>query len=124
MSSMPAAVAGFISDGRVGRLGTADATGQPLVVPICYAWDGAALFSALDAKPKSRPVERSSASGTFATTPRSRVVIDRYDEDWTELRYVIIQGEARLLTEGRRVRARRRPPAREVPAVPRHGARP
>ena len=47
-----AAVAGFISDGRVGRLGTADATGQPLVVPFCYAWDGAALFSAIDAKPK------------------------------------------------------------------------
>jgi PPOX class probable F420-dependent enzyme len=28
------------------------------------------------------------------------VVIDRYDEDWSELRYVIIQGEARLLTGG------------------------
>ena len=50
---MSPSLAGFISDGRVGRLGTADPTGQPLVVPICYAWDGAALFSALDAKPKS-----------------------------------------------------------------------
>jgi PPOX class probable F420-dependent enzyme len=100
MSSMPAAVAGFISDGRVGRLGTADATGQPLVVPICYAWDGAALFSALDAKPKSRPVETLKRIRNIRENTKVSVVIDRYDENWTELRYVIIQGEARLLTGG------------------------
>ena len=98
MSSMPAAVAGFISDGRVGRLGTADPTGQPLVVPICYAWDGAALFSALDAKPKSRPVDALKRIRNIRENAKVSVVIDRYDEDWSELRYVIIQGEARLLT--------------------------
>ena len=100
MSSMPAAVAGFISDGRVGRLGTADPTGQPLVVPICYAWDGAALFSALDAKPKSRPVDALKRIRNIRENAKVSVVIDRYDEDWSELRYVIIQGEARLLTGG------------------------
>ena len=100
MSSMPAAVAGFISDGRVGRLGTADPTGQPLVVPICYAWDGAALFSALDAKPKSRPVDALKRIRNIRENAKVSVVIDRYDENWSELRYVIIQGEARLLTGG------------------------
>ena len=45
MEAIPASVAGFISEGRVGRLGTADAAGQPLVVPICYAFDGHSLFS-------------------------------------------------------------------------------
>lgn len=100
MSGIPAAVAGFISDGRVGRLGTADPSGQPLVVPICYAWDGAALFSAIDAKPKTRPGEALKRIRNITDNPKVSVVIDRYDEDWTELRYVIIQGEARLLTGG------------------------
>jgi PPOX class probable F420-dependent enzyme len=100
MSGIPAAVAGFIADGRVGRLGTADASGQPLVVPICYAWDGDALFSAIDAKPKSRPGAGLRRIRNIAENPKVSVVIDRYDEDWRELRYVIIQGEATLLTRG------------------------
>ena len=123
MSGIPAAVAGFISDGRVGRLGTADPTGQPLVVPICYAWDGAALFSALDAKPKSRPGEALKRIRNITDNPKVSVVIDRYDEDWTELRYVIIQGEAHLFDGRRRLLAGRRSPPREVSAVPRDGAR-
>ena len=99
MSAIPAVVAGFISDARVGHLGTADAGGQPLVVPICYAFDGESLFSAIDAKPKK------SAAGlrrirNIRDNAKVSVVIDHYEEDWTRLRYVIIQGEAELLTEG------------------------
>ena len=32
--------------------------------------------------------------------PRVSVVIDQYDEDWTRLRWVIIQGRAEILTDG------------------------
>lgn len=100
MSSIPAAVAGFISEGRVGRLGTADRTGQPLVVPICYAFDGRVLFSAIDAKPKAQSAGALKRIRNIRENAKVSVVIDRYDEDWTRLRYVIIQGEARLLTGG------------------------
>jgi PPOX class probable F420-dependent enzyme len=99
MSAIPATLAGFISEARVGHLGTADAAGQPLVVPICYAFDGESLFSAVDAKPK-----RSTAGLRRIRNIRENasvsVVIDHYEEDWTRLRYVIIQGEAQLLTDG------------------------
>jgi len=100
MGSIPAAVAGFISEGRVGRLGTADSTGQPLVVPICYAWDGESLFSAVDAKPKIERVERLKRIRNIRDNPKVSVVIDRYEEEWARLRYVIIEGRARLLTDG------------------------
>lgn len=100
MDAIPASVAGFIAEGRVGRLATADASGQPLVVPICYAFDGASLFSAIDAKPK-RPGPRGLRRiRNIRENPRVSVVIDRYDEDWTQLRYVIIQGRAEILTDG------------------------
>jgi len=100
MSSIPAAVAGFISAGRVGRLGTANAAGQPLVVPICYAWDGERLFSAIDAKPKTERVDRLKRIRNIRENPQVSVVIDHWDEDWTHLRYVILQGRAHLLTDG------------------------
>jgi PPOX class probable F420-dependent enzyme len=100
MEGIPAAVAGFISEGRVGRLGTADASGQPLVVPICYAFDGESLFSAVDAKPKTRRPEGLKRITNIRENAKVSLVIDRYDEDWNNLRYVIIQGEAQLLTDG------------------------
>ena len=100
MGSIPAAVAGFISEGRVGHLGTADLAGQPLVVPICYAWDGQSLFSAIDAKPKTDRVDGLRRIRNIRDNGKVSVVIDHWDEDWTRLRYVIIEGQARVLTEG------------------------
>src|SRR5262245_65895302 len=98
--SAPDAVVAFIAEGRVARLATSDSGGQPLVVPICYAWDGGALFSAIDAKPKTRPVESLKRIRNLPENPKVSVVIDHYDEDWCALRYMIIQGQARLLTGG------------------------
>jgi PPOX class probable F420-dependent enzyme len=100
MGSIPVSVAGFIAEGRVGRLGTADSSGQPLVLPICYAFDGESLFSAIDAKPKTQSGERLKRIRNIRDNAKVSVVIDHYDEDWTQLRYVIIQGQAQILTDG------------------------
>jgi PPOX class probable F420-dependent enzyme len=99
-ASIPGPVAGFIAGARVGRLATADADGQPTVVPICYAFDGRALYSAVDAKPKQAPPEGLKRIRNLRENPRVSVVIDEYDEDWTRLRYVIAEGTAALLTGG------------------------
>jgi PPOX class probable F420-dependent enzyme len=100
MNAIPASAAGFIAEGRVGRLATADAAGEPLVVPICYAFDGESLFSAIDAKPKTPGPRGLRRIRNLRENPRVSVVIDRYDEEWTRLRYVIIQGRAEVLTDG------------------------
>jgi PPOX class probable F420-dependent enzyme len=100
MPAIPAAISGFIARGRVGRLGTADRTGQPLVVPICYAFDGERLYSAVDAKPKRGPAGELRRIRNIRSNARVSVVVDRYDEDWSRLRWVIIDGLADLLTDG------------------------
>lgn len=100
MVAIPGHVAEFIAAGRVGRLATASASGQPLVVPICYAFDGAMLFSAIDAKPKRVGGERLARVRNIRDNPRVSVVIDHYEEDWTRLRYVVIQGDAEVVTGG------------------------
>ena len=42
----------YLADHRVAHLATTDADGRPSLVPICYADDGRAIYSALDQKPK------------------------------------------------------------------------
>jgi PPOX class probable F420-dependent enzyme len=94
----PAWAAELLDAARVGRLATADREGRPLVVPVCYVFDGAHLYSAVDAKPKrTRELRRLRNIGE---NPRVSLVVDEYDEDWTRLRYVIVEGHAEVLTDG------------------------
>jgi len=79
-------------------LATADAAGRPLVVPVCYAFDGERVYSAVDAKPKrTRALRR---LRNIADNPHVSLVVDEYDEEWTRLRYVIVEGRADVLTNG------------------------
>jgi PPOX class probable F420-dependent enzyme len=90
----------FIRDSRVARLATVSRDGQPLVVPICYAYDGERLYSVIDQKPKRVPPERLKRVRNIRENPKVSLIIDDYDENWTQLRYVIIQAEAEVLFEG------------------------
>lgn len=90
----------FLKAGRVARLGTADATGRPLVVPICYAFDGRHCYSAIDAKPKRRAAGRLKRVRNIQQNPRVSFLVDHYEEEWSRLRYVIVQGRADLLSPG------------------------
>jgi PPOX class probable F420-dependent enzyme len=90
----------FIQAQRVARLATADADGQPFVVPICYAFDGRYIYSALDEKPKSVAPMRLKRVRNIQANPRVALVIDEYAEDWNRLAYLQIRGRADLLPPG------------------------
>jgi PPOX class probable F420-dependent enzyme len=98
LSPLDPAVAAFLSDGRVGRLATADAAGRPLVVPVCFVLDGHAVYSAVDAKPKR--TRRLQLLANITENPHVSLVVDHYEEDWQALRYVIVNGVAEILTDG------------------------
>lgn len=96
--AVPSWAMDLLREGRVARLGTADADGRPLVVPICYAYDGRAIYSAVDAKPKrTRQLRR---LRNIVENPRVALVVDEYDEEWSRLRWVIVEGRADLLETG------------------------
>jgi PPOX class probable F420-dependent enzyme len=96
--STPAWALALLRDARVGRLATADAAGRPLVVPVCYAWDGARCYSAVDAKPKqTRHLRRLK---NIAANPYVSLVVDVWDEDWSRLCWVIVEGRAEVLGGG------------------------
>jgi PPOX class probable F420-dependent enzyme len=79
----------------VARLATADASGVPAIVPICFAVDDDVIWSAIDEKPKSgRPLKR---LRNITENPRVTLLIDRYDEDWSKLAWVAIHGIAQVV---------------------------
>ena len=92
--------AAFLASQRVGHLATADARGNPHVVPVCFAIEAATLYITIDEKPKrasARPLKR---LRNMMENPSVAFVADRYDEDWLRLGWVMLRGHADILTDG------------------------
>lgn len=90
----------FLAGHRVARLATADAQGQPFVVPICYLFERGGFYSALDEKPKSVAPTHLKRVRNILANPQVGLVIDDYDEDWSRLAYIQIRGKAELVDPG------------------------
>jgi PPOX class probable F420-dependent enzyme len=88
----------FVAAHRVARLASADAAGSPHVVPICYALIGDTVYFTIDGKPKKTAKLKRLAN--LRANPRAALVVDRYDEDWSRLGWVMVQGAAEILLEG------------------------
>jgi PPOX class probable F420-dependent enzyme len=95
-------VAAFLRAARVAHLATADAGGQPLVIPICFVFDGKELFSPIDEKPKRVSPQRLKRLRNIEENSQVSLVIDRYDEDWRKLGYILVSGRARILLTGQK----------------------
>ncbi len=92
----------FLSTGRVAHLATIGARGHPLVVPICYAFEDADVYSSIDAKPKKIAPLLLERVRNIRENSYVSMVVDRYEEDWSQLAYVLIRGRAKILTRGPR----------------------
>lgn len=89
----------LLHSARTAHLATADKSGQPHVIPICFAFDGKHFYSPIDEKPK-RTIKLKRLKN-IAENPNVALVIDRYDEDWRKLAYVLVFGKARVLLSGK-----------------------
>jgi PPOX class probable F420-dependent enzyme len=89
----------FLETSRVGRLATADAKGAPHLVPVCYAVDGLSAYITVDEKPKRTdiPLKR---LRNILENPAVALTVDRWDEDWSRLAWVMLRGTAVILENG------------------------
>jgi PPOX class probable F420-dependent enzyme len=67
------------------------------VVPVCFAIAANSLFITIDEKPKHGPPAKLRRLRNIAENPAVSVVIDRYDDDWIRLGWVMIRGRAEIL---------------------------
>jgi coenzyme F420-0:L-glutamate ligase / coenzyme F420-1:gamma-L-glutamate ligase len=81
--------------------------GEPHIVPICFAYDGKVFYSAIDRKPKRVPAEQMARVRHIRRDSQVALLIDQYREDWRRLWYVLVRGQATLLSKpGNRERTR------------------
>jgi len=86
-------------DAAVARLATVDREGRPHVVPICFVIDGGTLYTAVDEKPKR--TRRLKRLENIEANPQVEVLIDHYEDDWTQLWWVRLRGAARVVDDPR-----------------------
>ena len=94
----------FLRAARVAHLATVDRDGQPLVIPICFAFDGRQFFSPIDEKPKQISPHKLKRLRNIAENSQVSLVVDRWDEDWRKLAYLLVWGRARILLSGQKHR--------------------
>jgi PPOX class probable F420-dependent enzyme len=91
----------FVRAARVAHLATADRAGRPHVVPICFVFDGDEIFSPIDEKPKRPSPRLLKRLRNISENPNVALLVDRYDEDWRKLAYVLVMGTAKILLRGK-----------------------
>jgi PPOX class probable F420-dependent enzyme len=95
MPSWPPAIADRLAAARVGHLATVTAQGRPHIVPVTFALLGETIVTAVDEKPKStRALKR---LDNVRATGRASLLVDHYEEDWSRLWWVRVDGPAEVI---------------------------
>jgi PPOX class probable F420-dependent enzyme len=90
----------FLDSERVARLATADAAGRPHIMPVCFARVADRLYVPIDAKPKSGNPRDLKRLRNIREQPEVALLLDRYEEDWGRLRWLLIRARAEILDDG------------------------
>jgi PPOX class probable F420-dependent enzyme len=86
-----------VSAARVGRLATVDEQGMPHIVPVCFAVFDDVVYHAVDHKPKRSP--RLRRIRNIEATGSASLLVDAYDEDWSRLWWVRLDGRGRVVAD-------------------------
>lgn len=98
LSELPTPIYEVVEASRRAVLATIDKRDHPHAVPVCFAIADGEIVTALDRKPKS--------GGTLGrvrnlkANPVATVLFDRYEEEWTQLAWVMVRGTARIEPPG------------------------
>jgi PPOX class probable F420-dependent enzyme len=83
---------------HVARLASVRPDGRPHIVPVVFALDGDRISVAVDEKPKrSADLQR---LHNIRANPGVSLLVDHYDDDWSQLWWVRADGQARLVKAG------------------------
>ncbi|MFN2490395.1 MAG: TIGR03668 family PPOX class F420-dependent oxidoreductase [Actinomycetota bacterium] len=93
-SELPPEARRIVGRARRAVLATVGRDGAPHAVPVCFALRAGELVTAVDQKPKRGG--KLARVAHVRADPSAAIVVDRWDEDWTQLGWVMFQGEAHL----------------------------
>jgi PPOX class probable F420-dependent enzyme len=86
------------AESPVAMLATVGADGVPHLVPVVFAVHGNVVYTAVDAKRKS--TRRLRRLANIEHNPRVSMLVDHYDDDWSQLWWVRADGVAVIHQSG------------------------
>ena len=87
-----------MDEARVARLATVRPDGRPHVVAVTFAFDGTTIVTAIDHKPKTTmSLQR---LRNIRARPVASVLVDHYEDDWSQLWWVRADGSAKVVADG------------------------
>ena len=91
----------FVEVARRATLATIADDGRPRLVPVCFVIAGDLAWIPIDEKPKrsADPLDLARVRDILAR-PRVTLLVDRWDEDWTRLGWVRLEGTAEIVDPG------------------------
>src|SRR5918911_4555273 len=89
----------IIHKARVARLATVDLECMPHLVPVVFAFDNDRdfYFIPIDEKTKRSRPENLKRVRNIKENPNVALLIDEYNENWTKLYFIMIQGKASII---------------------------
>jgi PPOX class probable F420-dependent enzyme len=98
LGALPAPARALLEEARRAVLATIDDRDRAHAVPVCFALRNEEIVTAVDQKPKrGRPLARVAHVRSRGT---ATLVADRWDEDWSALAWVMVQGRAEIRPAG------------------------
>ena len=85
----------WLSSQKVAYLATTDVHAQPHLVPVVFVRMDEDIFICIDEKPKKHRFLKRLAN--IKANPKISLLVDNYDDDWQELKWVRVDGTAVLL---------------------------
>jgi PPOX class probable F420-dependent enzyme len=86
-----------LAGSRIGHLATVGDDGRPHIVPFVFAIEGDTLYFAVDAKPKR--TTNLKRLQNIAANPAVAILADHYEDDWSKIWWVRVDGTARVVIE-------------------------
>jgi PPOX class probable F420-dependent enzyme len=97
------AVVAMFAESPVAMLATVGADGAPHLVPVVFAVHDDVVYTAVDAKRKS--TQRLRRLANIEANPTVSMLVDHYDDDWTQLWWVRADGIAAIHYSGEEMAA-------------------
>jgi PPOX class probable F420-dependent enzyme len=96
LEALPDWAAELLASERVARLAYLDEDDRPRVLPVTFAVNDGALWSAIDEKPKR--VAEPARVRYLRRRPDAALLVDVYDDDWSRLAWVQVLGRVEVVT--------------------------
>ncbi len=95
LDTLPRWARELLEQARVARLSYVDERDRPRVLPVTFAVEGGAVWSAIDEKPKR--TRHPARLRHLSRRPEAALLVDVYDDDWSRLAWVQLMGSVEIV---------------------------